>query len=120
MSSQHYVDKANEEIDKSGWSNGSDGTSDWHLGQAQVNATLAVAASIHDLISHLRGVTPARPFGGDEPGGCWVAYSYDVGPYVISAHATETEALRIATGHSGHAVFLPWGADLNDTVKAST
>lgn len=62
MSSQHYVDEANESLRIAGLCGGRSEDEQYHLVRAQVNATIAVAASIHDLISHLRGVTPSRPF----------------------------------------------------------
>ena len=67
MGSQYYVDQANAAIDAADRAKGSYvDLRSLFLQRAQVNATLAVAASIHDLISHLRGVTPCRPFDNKE------------------------------------------------------
>ena len=64
MGSQYYVDEANSEMDKARTAGADEAI--YRIGRAQVNASLAVAASIHDLISHLRGVTPCRPFDDKE------------------------------------------------------
>lgn len=50
--------------------------------------------------------------------GCWAAYGNDWGPYLISVHPTEVEALRAAVDGFGHAVFLPWGMRLADAIEA--
>lgn len=45
--------------------------------------------------------------------GCWVHFSYDGAPYLVSAWASEFDALKAmnATGY-GRVMFLPWGMDL--------
>lgn len=62
MGSQHYVDEANKRLTQARTNRASGHDITYDIAAAQVNATLAVAGSIHDLISHLRGVTPCRPF----------------------------------------------------------
>lgn len=49
--------------------------------------------------------------------GCWAAYSYDHGPYLLSVHPTEVEALRAAVDGYGNACFLPWGTSLTDAIE---
>ena len=66
MGSQYYVDQTNEHLSAAEKSDLDSPLERFSLAAAQVNATLAVAASIHDLISHLRGVTPCRPFDDKE------------------------------------------------------
>ena len=68
MGSQFYVDEANRYLALSQRDDAGDRSHQRASAAAQVNATLAVAASIHDLISHLRGVTPCRPFDDKEAG----------------------------------------------------
>lgn len=57
------------------------------------------------------------PFSPAKPEGCWAAYAYDYGPYLLSVHPTEVEALRAAVDGSGYSVFLPWGMRLADAIK---
>jgi hypothetical protein len=66
MGSQYYVDTTNDSLDAADKASFGSLEERFSLARAQVTATLAVAASIHDLISHLRGVTPCRPFDDKE------------------------------------------------------
>jgi hypothetical protein len=54
-------------------------------------------------------------------GGAWAHYDYEVGAYVIAIYGDELEARR-AQGMAGHGnvVWLPYGADLDDTIKAAS
>jgi hypothetical protein len=56
-----------------------------------------------------------------DPGGCWAAYMYDVGPVLLSVHPVEIDALRAALeyGIGGHVVWLPWGMDLTEAEAAA-
>ncbi len=56
-----------------------------------------------------------------EAGGRWAVHAHgDSGPYIISVHATEIDALRAAVAHyrpDASAVWLPWGTELTDALK---
>lgn len=65
--------------------------------------------------------TPDQAYGltvdRADPGGCWAVYAYDVGPYVVSVHATELDAYKAAVASSANVVWLPWGTELTDALK---
>lgn len=57
------------------------------------------------------------PIPSADPEGCWVVYGEDYGPYFISVHLGEIEALRTLNGEVGHrVVFVRWGQNLTSAV----
>lgn len=52
-------------------------------------------------------------------GGVWTTYAYDTGPYLISLHESEIEALRAAVhyGAGAQAILLPFGKSLSEAIQ---
>ena len=79
----------------------------WHKVNRTMDGGQIVVMSSHALPERL------------PPAGVWAAYAYDYGPYLLSVHPTEVEALRTANNSYGHPVFLPWGVSLADAIKTA-
>lgn len=52
-------------------------------------------------------------------GGVWVTYFFDGPPRFNSAFETEIEALRKAVENNEQVIFVPFGIDFGEAVKAA-
>ena len=49
--------------------------------------------------------------------GIWVVYDNDWGPYLISAHPSEVEAMRAAQKYQSKVAYIKWGEDFEPAVR---